>query len=60
MLSHTQSVNSICSLGDANGITVTASSDKTIKLWKPTSETIQNIQEIKSIQQKTPSTMNNI
>lgn len=34
ILAHTQSVNGISALEDSNAI-VTASADKTIKLWKP-------------------------
>lgn len=33
---HTQSVNAICPLEENENIIVTASADKTIKLWKPT------------------------
>ena len=42
IMAHTQSVNSICPLD--NGIVATGSSDKTIKIWQPTSETISYIQ----------------
>lgn len=36
ILAHTQSVNAICPLEENENIIVTASADKTIKLWKPT------------------------
>ena len=45
MMAHTQSVNSICALEMQKGITATASTDKTIKLWQPTSDTFRLIEE---------------
>jgi hypothetical protein len=42
-LAHTQSVNAICPLEDNGNIIVTASADKTIKLWQPTQETVEVI-----------------
>lgn len=44
ILAHTQSVNAISLLEDNNTL-VSASADKTIKLWKPTPETVQNIKK---------------
>jgi WD40 repeat protein len=42
ILAHTQAVNAISLLED-NNIIVSASGDKTIKLWKPTPETVTNL-----------------
>ncbi len=42
-MAHTQSVNAICPLEDNGNIIVTASADKTIKLWQPTQETVEVI-----------------
>jgi len=44
ILAHTQSVNAISLLED-NSTLVSASADKTIKLWKPTVETVENIRK---------------
>lgn len=38
MLAHTQSVNSLCTIKE-NGL-VSGSTDKTVKIWKPTSQTL--------------------
>ena len=44
-MAHTQSVNTICPLevGSQN-IFATGSSDKAIKIWQPSSQTINHIQ----------------
>ena len=42
--SHTQSVNSICSLEMSKGV-ATGSTDKTVKLWQPTTETFLQIED---------------
>ena len=44
-MAHTQSVNAICPLeiGTQN-IIATGSSDKTIKIWQPTKETLGSIE----------------
>ncbi len=43
ILTHTQSVNSIATLYENPYGLVTASQDKTIKLWHPTKETLENM-----------------
>lgn len=44
IIAHSQSVNSICSLGDKSmGLFATASADTTVKFWKPESTTAQRI-----------------
>ena len=43
ILTHTQSVNAIATLHENPYGLVTASQDKTIKLWQPTKETLENI-----------------
>ena len=42
ILAHSQAVNAISPLEDSNAI-VTASADKTIKLWRPSHETVEKI-----------------
>lgn len=44
IIAHSQSVNSICAIEDTNGIFATGSSDKTIKMWKPSHQTLSHIQ----------------
>jgi WD40 repeat protein len=44
IISHAQSVNSVCSLEINKGITATGSSDKTIKLWQPNNETFHQLE----------------
>lgn len=40
IIAHTQSVNSICSVNyRTNGLIMTASTDKTVKFWKPDNST---------------------
>ena len=43
ILAHTQSVNSICSLDDNPFALVTASQDKTVKLWNPSKESYEKM-----------------
>ena len=43
ILTHTQSVNALTSLYENPYGLVTASQDKTIKLWQPTRDTLENI-----------------
>jgi WD40 repeat protein len=40
---HSQSVNAVCSLSENNGLFATASSDKSIKLWKPSTQKLNDI-----------------
>ena len=43
IMAHTTSVNSLCPLDE--GIFVSGSSDRTVKIWKPTSATLEHIKE---------------
>ena len=42
IMAHTQSVNTICPL-DNNGIFISGSSDRCIKIWKPCSNTLGHL-----------------
>lgn len=44
LIAHTQSVNSICSMGYRSaGLFLTGSSDKTVKFWKPDQQTYERL-----------------
>jgi|LakMenE01Jun11ns_1017448.scaffolds.fasta_scaffold9743858_1 WD40 repeat protein len=42
-MTHTQSVNALTTLSDNPYGLITASQDKTVKLWQPSRETLENI-----------------
>jgi WD40 repeat protein len=47
IIAHTQSVNSICAVGNSNnGVFVTGSSDRCAKFWKPDLATLERLGDV--------------
>jgi WD40 repeat protein len=43
IMAHSQAVNAVCTLDENPYSLITASQDKTIKIWQPTKDTIESI-----------------